>query len=122
GAGGAGLQNTAGDTSQLCGRSGCRRERPFVGDELDDMAKIVDQRQAVGRAVLQSIMRKGEGEEAEPVAGWIRNGARQRGYRPAGGIRMAVGAVVADDRPSSHLRSGNASNLEELADVGAMDV
>ena len=95
-------------------RASDRRKRAFVAQELHDRAGVVDQRDAVRRAVLQAVARIVDNSRAE-TALLIRQDAGQ-GF---GTVRGASAAVVKDDRPPRQVRAGSACDLDRLSGVGA---
>ncbi len=94
------------------GRAGRALEAALVAEELHQPARGVDQGDAIGCAVLKSG--RVDADEAVGAAG-AAQGARER----AGGVHLAVGAVVEVQRPAGERGAGVAGDFDAFAGVGA---
>ena len=102
------------DAGLARGRTIGRGHRAFVAEELDDAAEIIDQRDAVGGAILDAVVRARQRDEAEAVGG-VAQDARQRDRR----VGRAAIAVVEHHAPAGEVGPGETGQFEEFAGVGA---
>ena len=94
-----GAGETVGGSAHCC-------HRAFIGQEHDDIAACIDQRDPVGGAVLDAVARKVDGQKL--VA------ARQCDRV----VRRAVRAVIEHQRPAGQVDLVEIGDLDEFARVG----
>ena len=97
------------------GRAADRREHALVAEELLDRTARIDERQPVGRPVLETRDRDGgRSVTASLVGDHATEGGRA--------VRRAAVAVVQDERPAGEVGAGWRGDLHGFARVGAVVV